>query len=253
MAVYTDFSDEEFDAFMKGYDLGGVLSLKGIAEGVENSNYLLVTEKGQFILTLYEKRVDAGRPAVLPRPDGASRRRAASPARCRSTIVPAARSAASPGGRRRSSRSSRRLGAPAARGALRRGRPGARPPAPCRRRLRAHAARTRFRSPAGGRSIEMCARPRRRGGAGARRRDRGASSTISSGAGRRGLPAGVIHADLFPDNVFFLDEPLSGLIDFYFACNDMLAYDVGGLHQRLVLRERRVAQHHQVAGAARRL
>ena len=63
MAVYTDFSDEEFDAFMAGYDLGEVLSVKGIAEGVENSNYLLATAKGQFILTLYEKRVD---PKDLP-------------------------------------------------------------------------------------------------------------------------------------------------------------------------------------------
>ena len=59
MAVYTDFSDEEFAGFMAGYDLGAVLAVKGIAEGVENSNYLLSTETGQFILTLYEKRVDA--------------------------------------------------------------------------------------------------------------------------------------------------------------------------------------------------
>ena len=63
MAVYTEIADEEFEAFMAGYDLGAVQSLKGIAEGVENSNYVLVTERGQYILTLYEKRVD---PADLP-------------------------------------------------------------------------------------------------------------------------------------------------------------------------------------------
>ena len=57
MAVYTEIPDEEFDAFMKSYDVGAVLSCKGIAEGVENSNFLVVTEAGQFILTLYEKRV----------------------------------------------------------------------------------------------------------------------------------------------------------------------------------------------------
>src|SRR5690349_7196614 len=57
MAVYTEISDDELRAFTALYDIGEVLSCKGIAEGVENSNYLLTTAHGNFILTLYEKRV----------------------------------------------------------------------------------------------------------------------------------------------------------------------------------------------------
>ena len=57
MAVYTDVADDELRAFAALYDIGAVLSCKGIAEGVENSNYLVTTEHGNFILTLYEKRV----------------------------------------------------------------------------------------------------------------------------------------------------------------------------------------------------
>ena len=63
MAVYTEVTDEELAAFIASYDLGALLSYKGIAEGVENTNYLVHTEKGPFILTLYEKRVA---PADLP-------------------------------------------------------------------------------------------------------------------------------------------------------------------------------------------
>ncbi|MCZ6814621.1 MAG: phosphotransferase, partial [Alphaproteobacteria bacterium] len=59
MAVYTEINDEELEDFLADYDLGGVLSYKGIAEGVENSNYLLQTDKGSFILTLFEKRTKA--------------------------------------------------------------------------------------------------------------------------------------------------------------------------------------------------
>ena len=72
MAVYTDVSFEELERFLAGYDIGAPSSFKGIAEGVENSNFYLQTDRGAFILTLYEKRVQAERPAVLPGPDGAS-------------------------------------------------------------------------------------------------------------------------------------------------------------------------------------
>ena len=57
MAVYTEVSDQELATFLRGYDIGHAVSFKGIAEGVENSNYLLRTDRGSFILTLYEKRV----------------------------------------------------------------------------------------------------------------------------------------------------------------------------------------------------
>src|SRR5680860_73202 len=63
MAVYTDVSDEELETFIASYDIGGLTSFKGIAEGVENSNYLVHTESSRYILTLYEKRVS---PEDLP-------------------------------------------------------------------------------------------------------------------------------------------------------------------------------------------
>ena len=58
MAVYTDITEDDLSRFLTAYDAGTLLSYKGIAEGVENSNFLLHTTKGAFILTLYEKRVD---------------------------------------------------------------------------------------------------------------------------------------------------------------------------------------------------
>ncbi|HVT55692.1 MAG TPA: homoserine kinase, partial [Xanthobacteraceae bacterium] len=57
MAVYTEVGEDELAKFLAGFDLGEMMSFKGIAEGVENTNYLLHTKHGYFILTLYEKRV----------------------------------------------------------------------------------------------------------------------------------------------------------------------------------------------------
>src|SRR5215217_5885290 len=60
MAVYTDVGADDLTQFLAGYQLGDLLSYKGIAEGVENSNFLVHTGTGHYILTLYEKRVAAG-------------------------------------------------------------------------------------------------------------------------------------------------------------------------------------------------
>ena len=57
MAVYTDVTADDLNEFLAGYDIGELRSYKGIAEGVENSNFLVHTSAGNFILTLYEKRV----------------------------------------------------------------------------------------------------------------------------------------------------------------------------------------------------
>ncbi len=101
MAVYTEVDDEELIGFLAGYDLGALLSLKGIAEGVENSNYFLHTSAGSFILTLYEKRVaEADLPFFLGLMEHLSAKGLPVPSRC--AIAPARRSDGWPAGRRRS-------------------------------------------------------------------------------------------------------------------------------------------------------
>ncbi|MEO8669018.1 MAG: homoserine kinase [Bauldia sp.] len=224
MAVYTDFSDEEFDAFMGGYDLGAVLSVKGIAEGVENSNYLMATERGQFILTLYERRVDpadlpfflglmehlAGRGITCPLPvhdknGNALGRLAERPAAIVTFL-------SGMWVRRPRADHCSAVGKALARLHLcGEDFPLARPNA-----LSVGGWRPLFES-CGGRTDEIAP---------------GLAGDISEELDHleehwpEDLPPGIIHADLFPDNVFFLGGKLSGLIDFYFACNDMLAYDV---------------------------
>ena len=225
MAVYTEFSDEEFAGFLAGYDLGAVLSLKGIAEGVENSNYLLATEAGQFILTLYEKRVD---PADLPFFLGLMEHLAGRGITCPLPVHSRAGGALG-----------RLAGRPAAIVTFLSGVSVRRPrtdhcAAVGTALAHLHLAGRGFAltrrnalSVQGWRPLfDMCAGRADDvapglGGDIARELD------LLEGRWPSGLPAGVIHADLFPDNVFFLREKLSGLIDFYFACNDMLAYDVG--------------------------
>ena len=226
MAVYTQVSDEALAEFLSAYDLGVALAFKGIAEGVENSNYYLETEKGRFILTLFEKRVNA---AELPYFIGLKQHLAAKGYPCPEPVM----------GRDGS--------------ALRtlEGRPaviitfldGLSPRRPNVRQCRAlgeglakmHLALADF---AGERENSLGPKSWAPLWAGrtedANALQAGLSDTVEAAfiqilryrSSFADLPRGTIHADLFPDNAFFLGNDFSGAIDFYFACTDVLAYDL---------------------------
>ncbi|MDW9855011.1 homoserine kinase [Sinorhizobium meliloti] len=224
MAVYTDITEDELIRFLAAYEVGSLTSYKGIAEGVENSNFLLHTTKGAYILTLYEKRVNADDlpfflglmhhlaerglscPLPLPRADG----------KLLGTLS----------------------GRPAAVISFLEGMWLRKPEAQhCREVGRAlasmHQAGEGFplKRP-NALSVEGWRPLWRNSEARADEVQAGLKDEIATELASieehwpKDLPEGVIHADLFPDNVFFLGDRLSGLIDFYFACNDFLAYDV---------------------------
>ncbi len=223
MAVYTEVTDEALSEFLARYEIGPLVSYRGIAEGVENSNYALRTGQGDFILTLYEKRVNT---ADLPWFLGLMEHLAANGLSCPLPV------------RARDGRNLNPLAGKIA--AITTFLPGVWP----RRVLQEHC------EPLGAALARL-----HLAGEGfmpARRNDLGpqawgsllgkctGADAVQPGLGQeltgwlerivsawpRDLPAGHIHADLFPDNVFFLDGAISGLIDFYFACTDLYAYDL---------------------------
>jgi homoserine kinase type II len=224
MAVYTDVPDDELKAFLADYALGEPISCKGIAEGVENSNYLLRTERGTFILTLYEKRVDpADLPFFLALMDHLAKKGIACPvpvhARDGEALRqlcgrPAAIVSFLDGMWPRRIDSSHCAGVG---GAL----AGLHQAVADFPRERANAL-----SLAGWKTLYEACRAR------ADEVQKGLAAELASElaaleqAWPKDLPSGVIHADLFPDNVFFRGDKVSGLIDFYFACSDAFAYDV---------------------------
>ena len=224
MAVYTDVGVEELAAFLGAYDLGEVLSYKGIAEGVENSNFLLHTSRGYYILTLYEKRVAA---TDLPFFLGLIEHLAARGLNCPQPVK-----------NRAGETLGRLAGRPAAIVTFLDGmwirRPSATHCAGLGRALaELHIAGADFAmrranalSVAGWRALYESAKDRADGVQGGLAAAIAAELELLAASWPTDLPQGVIHADLFPDNVFFLGERLSGLIDFYFACTDTLAYDV---------------------------
>jgi homoserine kinase type II len=224
MAVYTEIGDEELRAFVALYDIGEVLSCKGIAEGVENSNFLLTTAQGNFILTLYEKRVaPADLPFFIALMDHLAHQGVASPTPVRARDGEALREL---------------CGRPAAIVTFLNGMwPRRIEPFHCAALGGAlaglHRAGASFAmrrrndlGPVGWRRYyEACAARADEVQAGLAA-ELGEELGFLEAAWPRRLTSGVIHADLFPDNVFFRDREVSGLIDFYFACTDFLAYDL---------------------------
>jgi homoserine kinase type II len=224
MAVYTEVAAEDLSAFLSGYDLGELLAYKGIAEGVENSNFLVHTARGYYFLTLFEKRVAA---ADLPFFLGLIEHLANRGLTCPQPVK--ARAGGVIG---------TLAGRPAAIVTFLDGMSIRRPSAVhCagvgEAVARLHLAgadfplsRANALSVSGWRPLYEAAAPSANGVQPGLDKAIAAELTALEASWPQGLPQGVIHADLFPDNVFFLGERLSGLIDFYFACIDTLAYDV---------------------------
>jgi len=225
MAVYTDVAADELAEFLSQYDIGDLLSYKGIAEGVENSNFLLHTSAGYFILTLYEKRVAkgdlpfflalmthlAGHGIICPQPVKNQHGEALSMLAGRPAAIinflegiwPRKPNAAHCAG----------VGQALARMHL----AGRDFPMVRANALSVPGWRPLF-DQAASRADEV--QHGLRGFIGAE------LDHLENNIWPKNLPLGVIHADLFPDNVFFLGERVSGIIDFTFACTDILAYDV---------------------------
>jgi homoserine kinase type II len=228
MAVYTEVPAEALEAFLAAYDTGALVSAKGIAEGVSNSNFLVETTSARYILTLYERRIDladlpwfialmehladAGLPVPRPIRDRADQalQQLAGKAACLIQYLPGV-SVSQP-----TAAQARAAGEALA-------------------RLHLGSASFRAERANGLGRAHWQATARELGtrldeiepGLFARIQD--SLATIAAGW-PTDLPRGTIHADLFPDNVLMLGNKVTGLIDFYFACTDMLAYDLAVLH-----------------------
>ncbi|HEY5288819.1 MAG TPA: homoserine kinase [Caulobacteraceae bacterium] len=225
MAVYTEVSDAELEVFLGGYPLGRPLSFKGVAEGVENSNYVLETETGRYILTLYERRAKAeDLPFFMALMEWLAGRG-----------YPCARPIADKSGRVLN----RLCGRPTAIVTFLTGLAPRRPSVvQC---LEAgdglawlHIAGQGFpmwRENDFGQ--DAWAAMTRALTEKAEALKPGLATTLAGDIDFLGaawpsdLPSGVIHADWFPDNVFLQDGRFAGAIDFYFAACDQFAYDIG--------------------------
>ena len=227
MAVFTPVTAADLAGFLIRYDVGSATSFKGIAEGVQNSNFLVETTRARFILTLYEDRVDiddlpwflalmthlADKGLPVPRPvtdrDGVALQMLNGRPACMIEFVTGV-SVSEP-----SPEHCHAMGAALG---------------------RLHAATTEFATPRVN-SLGVAAWPAMADRCDDRfaEIDTKLAAIINDGlAATRdwppGLPGGAMHTDLFPDNVLFSGHGVTGLIDFYFACTDLRAYDYAVTH-----------------------
>lgn len=226
MAVYTQVSDAALANFLSDYNIGEPRALKGIAEGVENSNFYLETTENRYILTLFEKRVN---PNDLPwfvaltehlsakgfpcaAPISASDGRALRDLEGRPALIVEFLTGISP--RRPNVRQCRAFGVALAK---------------MHKSLEDFAeSRENDLGPSGWQRLWT------KRAQDADKLEKGLSSAIEKDLDiieahwpkRDSLPTGAIHADLFPDNTFFIGDEFTGAFDFYFACTDFLAYDL---------------------------
>ena len=227
MAVFTQINDTQLAEFMADYALANVTAFKGIAAGVQNSNFIVETGDEKYILTIYEDTATGVNPDDLPYFLGLMQHLAAHGINCPTPIM---------------QKNGNILGQLAERpAALVSFLPGRGTVTPKPQQCRAVGAALAELHLAGA-DFDM-RRVNRQGPDNWRKlykKSQDSADEASPGladfigqelqrletAWPQGLPEGVIHADLFPDNVFFDKGEISGLIDFYFACHDMLAYDL---------------------------
>src|SRR5271156_1099666 len=223
MAVYTEVSFEELEKLLEQYDIGQPLSFKGIAEGIENSNFYLQTDRGAFILTLYERRVAA---QDLPFFLGLMEHLAERAVHCPLPVKTRDGQSLVELNRRKAAIVTFLTGI-----ALRR--PDA---AHCAAAAKTLAllhrcgedfslSRANALGPGGWRPLAEAIHDA--GGI-----EEGLTALIHDALEElvagwpSDLPSGVIHADYFPDNILFVGDKVGGVIDFYFACNDFYVYDL---------------------------
>lgn len=224
MAVYTNVSDEQLNAFLSNYEVGTPTAFKGIAEGVENTNFLLVTDQGRYILTLYEKRVNEhDLPFFLDLIDHLAIGGISCPTPLHDKEGRSLQTCA---------------GRPAALFTFLDGMSVRRPTAHhCGELGKAmaefHLSGSSFQQQ---RQNSFTVKGMQQ----FYKEIEGDVNSIEPDLRQliedelsyiethwpEGLPSGIIHADLFPDNVFFLNNEISGLIDFYFACTDFFIFDL---------------------------